>query len=332
MSGNHNQSLDRALEIVDAAAESGADAVKLQTYTAETMTLNLRTRGFVIEDPGSLWNGRQLYELYEEAHTPWDWHGPIMERARARGIDCFSTPFDFSAVDFLETLDAPAYKIASFENTDLPLIEKVAATGKPLIISTGMATVADIGAAVAAARRGGAADIVLLKCTSTYPATPENSNLATLPNLAATFGCTVGLSDHTIGCGVAVASVALGARVIEKHFTLRRADGGVDSAFSMEPAEFRTMREEVDRAWQAIGEITYGGTSAEEGSRQFRRSLYIARDLRPGDILDRDNLRAVRPGFGLPPKFLDMLIGKRVARAVAAGTPADWAILQPDEG
>jgi N-acetylneuraminate synthase len=332
MSGNHNQSLDRALEIVDAAAESGADAVKLQTYTAETMTLNLRTRGFVIEDPGSLWNGRQLYELYEEAHTPWDWHGPIMERARARGIDCFSTPFDFSAVDFLETLDAPAYKIASFENTDLPLIEKVAATGKPLIISNGMATVAEIGEAVAAARRGGAADIVLLKCTSTYPATPENSNLATLPNLAATFGCTVGLSDHTIGCGVAVASVALGARVIEKHFTLRRADGGVDSAFSMEPAEFRTMREEVDRAWQAIGEITYGGTSAEEGSRQFRRSLYIARDLRPGDILDRDNLRAVRPGFGLPPKFLDMLIGKRVARAVAAGTPADWAILQPDEG
>jgi N-acetylneuraminate synthase len=332
MSGNHNQSLDRALEIVDAAADSGADAVKLQTYTAETMTLNLRTRGFVIEDPGSLWNGRQLYELYEEAHTPWDWHGPIMERARTRGIDCFSTPFDFSAVDFLETLDAPAYKIASFENTDLPLIEKVAATGKPLIISNGMATVAEIGEAVAAARRGGAADIVLLKCTSTYPATPENSNLATLPNLAATFGCTVGLSDHTIGCGVAVASVALGARVIEKHFTLRRADGGVDSAFSMEPAEFRTMREEVDRAWQAIGEITYGGTSAEEGSRQFRRSLYIARDLRPGDILDRDNLRAVRPGFGLPPKFLDMLIGKRVARAVAAGTPADWAILQPDEG
>jgi N-acetylneuraminate synthase len=332
MSGNHNQSLDRALEIVDAAAESGADAVKLQTYTAETMTLNLRTRGFVIEDPGSLWNGRQLYELYEEAHTPWDWHGPIMERARTRGIDCFSTPFDFSAVDFLETLDAPAYKIASFENTDLPLIEKVAATGKPLIISNGMATVAEIGEAVAAARRGGAADIVLLKCTSTYPATPENSNLATLPNLAATFGCTVGLSDHTIGCGVAVASVALGARVIEKHFTLRRADGGVDSAFSMEPEEFRMMRAEVDRAWQAIGEITDGGTSAEEGSRQFRRSLYIARDLRPGDILDRDNLRAVRPGFGLPPKFLDMLIGKRVARAVAAGTPADWAILQPDEG
>lgn len=332
MSGNHNQSLDRALEIVDAAADSGADAVKLQTYTAETMTLNLRTRGFVIDDPESLWHGRQLYELYEEAHTPWDWHGPIMERAKARGIACFSTPFDFSAVDFLETLDAPAYKIASFENTDLPLIEKVAATGKPMIISNGMATVAEIGEAVAAARRGGARDIVLLKCTSTYPATPENSNLATIPNLAETFGCAVGLSDHTMGCGVAVASVALGACVIEKHFTLRRADGGVDSAFSMEPHEFRMMREEADRAWQSIGAITYGGTSAEEGSRQFRRSLYIARDLKPGDVLDRDNLRAVRPGFGLPPKFLDMLIGKRVARAVAAGTPADWTVLQPDEG
>ncbi len=332
MSGNHNQSLDRALEIVDAAAASGADAVKLQTYTAATMTLNLRTRGFVIEDPTSLWHGRQLYELYEEAHTPWDWHAPIMDRAREHGIACFSTPFDFSAVDFLEGLHAPAYKIASFENTDLPLIEKVAATGKPLIISNGMATVAEIGEAVAAARRGGASEIVLLKCTSTYPATPENSNLATIPNLAETFGCTVGLSDHTIGCGVAVASVALGARVIEKHFTLRRADGGVDSAFSMEPEEFRMMREEVDRAWQAIGEITYGGTSAEEGSRQFRRSLYIARDLKPGDVLDRDNLRAVRPGFGLPPKFLDMLVGKRVARAVPAGTPADWTLLQPDEG
>jgi pseudaminic acid synthase len=329
MSGNHNKSLDRALEIVDAAAESGADAVKLQTYTADTMTLDLRTRGFVIEDPSSLWNGRQLYELYDEAHTPWDWHAPIMERARARGLHCFSTPFDFSAVDFLETLDAPAYKIASFENTDLPLIEKVASTGKPIIISNGMATVAEIGEAVAAARRGGARNIVLLKCTSAYPAMPENINLATIPNLAETFDCPVGLSDHTMGCGVAVAAVALGARVIEKHFTLRRADGGVDSAFSMEPHEFRMMREEVDRAWQAIGKVTYGRTSAEEGSRQFRRSLYIARDLKPGDILDNENLRAVRPGFGLPPKFLDVFVGKRVARAVAAGTPADWTLFLP---
>ena len=330
MSGNHNQSLDRALEIVDAAAESGADAVKLQTYTAETMTLNLRTRDFVINDPGSLWNGRQLYELYEEAHTPWDWHGPIIERATKHGMHCFSTPFDFTAVDFLETLDVPAYKIASFENTDLPLIEKVASTGKPMIISNGMATVAEIGEAVAAARRGGAKNVVLLKCTSTYPATPANSNLATIPNLAETFGCDVGLSDHTMGCGVAVASVALGACVIEKHFTLRRADGGVDSAFSMEPHEFKMMREEVDRAWQAMGKVTYGGTAAEEGSRIFRRSLYISDDVRAGDILTERNLRAVRPGFGLPPKFLGVLLGKRVARDLPAGTATDWSIFLPE--
>lgn len=329
MSGNHNQSLQRALEIVDAAAESGADAIKLQTYTADTMTLNLHAPGFVIDDPNSLWNGRQLYDLYREAHTPWEWHGPIMERARQRGIDCFSSPFDFSAVDFLETLDVPAYKIASFENTDLPLIEKVARTGKPMIISNGMATVAEIGEAVATARRGGAGGIVLLKCTSAYPATPETINLATIPNLAETFGCVVGLSDHTMGCGVAVAAVALGATVIEKHFTLRRADGGVDSAFSMEPAEFRMMREEVDRARLAMGTVSYGGTSAEEGSREHRRSLYIAKDLQPGDVLDRENLRSVRPGFGLPPKFLDTFLGKRVARAIPAGTPADWTIFQP---
>lgn len=329
MSGNHNQSLDRAIEIVDAASASGADAIKLQTYTADTMTLNLRAPGFVIDDPSSLWHGRQLHELYDEAHTPWAWHQPIMERAKQLGMHCFSSPFDVTAVDFLETLDVPAYKIASFENTDLPLIEKVASTGKPMIISNGMATVAEIGEAVAAAKRGGAGGIVLLKCTSTYPATPENSNLATIPNLAATFGCAVGLSDHTMGCGVAVASVALGACVIEKHFTLRRADGGVDSAFSMEPAEFRMMREEVDRAWQAIGAITYGGTSAEQGSRQFRRSLYIAKDVKAGDVLDTQNLRAVRPGFGLPPKFLNTLLGKRVARNLSAGTPADWSIFLP---
>lgn len=331
MSGNHNQSLDRALAIVDAAAASGADAVKLQTYTADTMTLDLSGPGFVIEDPDSLWHGRQLYELYQEAHTPWDWHKPIMERAEALGIHCFSTPFDASAVDFLEELKVPVYKIASFENTDLPLIRKVAATGKPMIISNGMASVAEIGEAVATARAAGAGGIVLLKCTSTYPATPENSNLATIPNLAQTFGCEVGLSDHTMGSGVAVAAVALGACVIEKHFTLARADGGVDSAFSMEPHEFALMREEVDRAWQAIGKVTYGGTRAEEGSRAFRRSLYIAEDVRAGEELNERNLRAVRPGFGLPPKFLDTLIGKRVARNLSAGTPVDWSIFLPED-
>ncbi len=330
MSGNHNQSLDRALEIVDAAAESGADAIKLQTYTADTMTLDLHTPDFVISDPGSLWNGRQLYELYEEAHTPWDWHGPIMERARQHGLHCFSTPFDASAVDFLETLEVPAYKIASFENIDLPLIEKVAATGKPMIISTGMASVAEIGEAVTAARNSGGGEIILLKCTSTYPATPENSNLATIPNLAETFGCHVGLSDHTMGCGVAVAAVAFGACLIEKHFTLARADGGVDSAFSMEPREFRAMRIEADRAWQAVGTVCYGGTAVEEGSRAFRRSLYVAQDLKAGDVLDEDNLRAVRPGFGLPPKFLRTLLGQRVGRDVSAGTAVDWSILLPE--
>lgn len=331
MSGNHNRSLDRALEIVDAAAESGADAIKLQTYTAETMTLDLNTKDFVIDDPKSLWNGRQLYELYEEAHTPWEWHFPIMQRAAQNGIHCFSSPFDATAVDFLEGLDAPAYKIASFEMVDIPLIQKVAATGKPMIISTGMASVAEIGEAVAAAKGAGARDIVLLKCTSTYPATPENTNLATISNMRSTFGCSVGLSDHTQGCGVAVASVALGACVIEKHFTLSRADGGVDSEFSMEPHEFRMMREECDRAWNAMGGIVYGGTKAEEGSRMFRRSLYIAQDMKAGDELTPANLRAVRPGFGLPPKFLDTLIGKRVVRPLTAGTAVDWSIFLSED-
>ena len=331
MSGNHNQSLDRAIEIVDAAAASGADAIKLQTYTAETMTLNVDAPGFVIDDPQSLWHGRQLFELYEEAHTPWDWHKPIIDRANELDIDCFSSPFDSTAVDFLEGLNAPAYKIASFEMTDVPLIQKVASTGKPLIISTGMASIAEIGDAVTVARDAGAQDITILKCTSTYPATPENSNLNTISNMRDTFGCDVGLSDHTLGCGVPVAAVALGVCVIEKHFTLKRADGGVDSAFSMEPHEFLMMREECDRAWQAMGQITYGGTKAEENSRQFRRSLYIARDMKTGECLDRQNLRAVRPGYGLPPKFMDQLIGKRVARDLNAGTPVSWDIFVEED-
>jgi N-acetylneuraminate synthase len=331
MSGNHNNSLDRALEIVDAAAASGADAIKLQTYTADTMTLDLHTPDFVIDDPKSLWNGRNLYDLYDEAHTPWDWHAPIMERAKSHGIACFSSPFDHSAVDFLETLDVPAYKIASFELIDIPLIERVAATGKPLIMSTGMATVAEIGDAVLAARRAGTEDIILLKCTSTYPAEPLNTNLATIPAMRQAFSCEVGLSDHTMGTGVSVASVALGAPLIEKHFTLARADGGVDSAFSMEPSEFHALRIECDRAWQAIGGIAFGGTPAEDGSRIFRRSLYIAKDMHAGDVLTTENLRAIRPGYGLPPKFLSTLVGKPVARAVSAGTPASWSLFTPTE-
>lgn len=327
MSGNHNQSLERALEIVAAAADAGADAIKLQTYTAETMTLDTSAPGFVIEDPNSLWVGRQLYDLYHEAHTPWDWHAPIMERAAALGMDCFSTPFDETSVDFLETLGVPAYKIASFEVTDLPLIRKVAGCGKPVIISTGMATVAEIDEAVRTVKAAGNDQILILKCTSTYPATPTNTNILTIPNMRDTFGVEVGLSDHTMGCGVAVAAVGLGAVLVEKHFTLRRSDGGVDSAFSLEPAEFRMLRDESERAWQALGRITYGGTASEEGSRVFRRSLYIARDMEEGEALTRENLRIVRPGYGLPPKFYGDLLGKRVKRPLTLGTPVSWDLL-----
>ena len=327
MSGNHNQSLDRALAIVDAAAASGADAVKLQTYTAETMTLNVMAPGFVIDDTSSLWHGRQLYELYAEAHTPWAWHAPVMARAASLGLHCFSSPFDETAVDFLESLDVPAYKIASFECTDLPLIRKVANTGKPMIISTGMASVAEIDEAVRCARVAGCRQIVLLKCTSTYPATPENTNIRTITNMRETFGCEVGLSDHTMGAGVAVASVAFGACVIEKHFTLRHADGGVDSSFSLEPQEFAQLRVESERAWHALGSITYGGTLAESKSLAFRRSIYIAKDLRAGDVLTSENLRCVRPGLGLPPKFYDLLLGRRVNVDTQAGTPMNWQLL-----
>ncbi len=326
MSGNHNQSLDRALQIVDSAAEAGADAVKLQTYTPDTMTLDVRSPGFVIEDEGSLWAGRQLYDLYRDAYTPWEWHAPIMERAARHGLHCFSTPFDDSAVDFLEQLGVPAYKIASFENVDLPLIRRVAATGKPLIISTGMASAAEIDEAVRTARAAGNDQVILLKCTSTYPATPVNTNLRTIPSMRDTFACQVGLSDHTMGCGVSVAAVAFGAVVIEKHFTLRRADGGVDSAFSMEPEEFRQLRTECERAWLGLGGVVYGGTADEQKSRQFRRSLYISCDLRAGDVLTAGNVRAVRPGHGLSPRFLEIILGKRVNRDVAAGTPLDWSL------
>lgn len=327
MSGNHNQSLERALEIVDAAAKAGAHAIKLQTYTADTMTLNLRMPGFVIEDPTSLWDGRQLYELYQEAHTPWEWHKPIMDRAAQLGIECFSTPFDDTAVDFLEELGVPAYKIASFECTDIPLIRKVAATGKPMIISTGMASLAEIDEATRTARDNGCNQIILLKCTSTYPATPKNTNILTIPNMREAFGCQVGLSDHTMGFGVAVASVALGATVIEKHFTLKRSDGGVDSAFSMEPSELALLRIESERAWQSLGKIAYGGTSDELKSKVFRRSIYVSRDLMAGSILTTDNLRVVRPGNGLESKYIEILIGKKIKKSVSAGTPFSWDLL-----
>lgn len=327
MSGNHNHSLDRALKIVEAAARSGAHALKIQTYTPDTMTIDLNEREFRIDDPSSLWAGRSLYDLYGEASTPWDWHPTIFERARELGLVAFSTPFDDTAVEFLEALDVPCYKIASFENTDLPLIRRVAATGKPLIISTGMASVAELDETVRTAREAGCRHLVLLKCTSTYPATPEHTNLLTLPHLRELFGCEVGLSDHTMGMGVSVASIALGASVIEKHFTLRREDGGVDSAFSMEPAEMAQLVVETRRAWEALGHISYGATPAEQGSLQFRRSLYVVRDLKAGETLTRANVRAIRPGRGLAPKYLDQVLGRVLKRDVVRGTALTWDLL-----
>ncbi len=328
MSGNHNQALERALKIVDAVAQTGAHALKIQTYTPDTMTLDLDEREFHISDPKSLWTGSSLYKLYGEAYTPWEWHKPIFDRARELGIIAFSTPFDDTAVDFLENLEVPCYKIASFENTDLPLIRRVAATGKPLIISTGMATIAELDETVRAARDAGCKDLVLLKCTSTYPATPENTNILTIPPMRELFGCEVGLSDHTLGIGVSVASVALGATVIEKHFTLSRAGGGVDSTFSMEPDEMAQLVLETERAWQALGQVSYGPTDTEQKSLQFRRSLYIVQDLKVGDVLTRDNVRAIRPGLGLPTKYLEQLLGKSVKQDVNKGTALGWGLIK----
>lgn len=327
MSGNHNGSLERALALVDAAAQAGAQALKIQTYTADTMTLDIAEREFYISDPDSLWKGNSLYQLYQQAHTPWEWHEPIFSRARNHGMTAFSSPFDATAVDFLETLDVPCYKIASFENIDLPLIRKAAATGKPLIISTGMASVAEMDEAVRTARSAGCKDLILLKCTSSYPASPANSNLCTIPHLRDLFGCEVGLSDHTVGIGAAIASVALGASVIEKHFTLSRDDGGVDSAFSLEPQELKALVEESARARAALGVVRYGRTEAEERSLVFRRSLYIAQDMKAGEMLTTKNLRAIRPGLGLPPRYYDQLIGRRVSQDVERGTPMSWDLL-----
>jgi|TARA_B100002003_G_scaffold104853_1_gene97349 N-acetylneuraminate synthase len=326
MSGNHNQSLERALEIVEAAAKSGAHALKLQTYTADTLTLDVKEGEFFIDDKDSLWEGKSLYELYQEAYTPWEWHKPIMDRANELGILCFSTPFDETAVDFLEELNVPTYKIASFENTHLPLIKKVAATGKPMIISTGMASVAELDETVRTVREAGCKQFVLLKCTSTYPASPENSNVLTIPHMRKLFDCEVGLSDHTMGVGAAVAAVAHGATVIEKHFTLRRADGGIDSAFSLEPEEMKSLVIETERAWQSLGDVTYGPSEAEKGSLTFRRSLYIAKDMKKGDVLDKENLRIVRPGLGLPPKYHEVILGRKINRDVKKGTPVEWNI------
>jgi N-acetylneuraminate synthase len=321
MSGNHNQSLERALAIVDAAAQAGAHAIKLQTYTADTITLDVRGGSFEISDSDSPWAGQNLHDLYAKAYTPWEWHQPIMERARELGLICFSSPFDETAVDFLLELDVPAFKIASFENNHLPLIEKAAATGKPLIISTGMASLGELDAAVRTARDAGCTELVLLKCTSNYPASPENTNLRTIPHLRELFDCEVGLSDHTMGVGAAVAAVALGASVIEKHFTLARADGGVDSAFSLEPMELAGLVSETERAWQALGQVSYGPTEAEQNSMLYRRSIYAAQDIAIGEILTPENIRIVRPGDGLPPHFYKDIIGRKAKAQLKKGSP-----------
>ena len=321
MSGNHNQSLERALEIVDAAAQSGAHALKIQTYTAETMTIDIREREFFISDEKSLWKGESLFDLYKKAYTPWEWHEAIFDRAKKHKMLAFSTPFDRTAVDFLEGLSVPCYKIASFENTDLPLIRYVAATGKPMIISTGMATFAELDETVDAARSAGCKDLVLLKCTSTYPSTPDDSNILTIPEMRSRYGCEIGISDHTMGIGVSVAAVALGATVVEKHFTLQRADGGVDSAFSMEPQEMAQLVIETERAWQALGKVQHGPTEKEKASLVFRRSLYVVADVKAGEKLTSTNVRAIRPGNGIAPKFYDEVIGMTAKRDIARGTP-----------
>lgn len=327
MSGNHDQSLERALEIVEAAATTGVQALKIQTYTADTITLDVDDGDFLINNEDSLWNGQSLYRLYEKAYTPWEWHEPIIRRSNELGMLCFSTPFDENAVDFLETLNVPVYKIASFENTDIPLIRKVAATGKPMFISTGMASLAELDETVRTISDAGCEQFVLLKCTSTYPATPENSNVLTIPHMRQLFGCEVGLSDHTMGVGASVAAVAHGATVIEKHFTIRRSDGGVDSTFSLEPDEMKMLVVETERAWQSLGKVTYGPTEAEKPSLKFRRSLYIAKGMNAGEILTPENLRIVRPGMGLPPKYYDVLLGRRVNQKVKKGTAVKWSIV-----
>lgn len=328
MSGNHNQSLSRALEIVDAAAESGVNALKLQTYTADTMTLNLSQGAFTIRDPKSLWHGKKLYDLYEEAHTPWEWHKPIAQRCEEKGILFFSTPFDSTSVKFLMELGVPCFKIASFENTDLPLIKEVARTKLPIIISTGMATVEDLDKAVQAAKSVGNDNIILLKCTSTYPASPLDTNLKTIPHMRELFETHVGLSDHTMGIGAAIASVAFGAVFIEKHFTLDRAEGGVDAEFSLEPHEMKALVIETRRAWEALGKVKYGNVGAEQKSLQFRRSVYVVQDIEVGEIFTEQNVRCIRPGDGLKPEFYEGLLGKKAITKLKVGTPMNLSFVQ----
>jgi pseudaminic acid synthase len=327
LSANHGQKFGQGAELIRAAREAGADAVKLQTYTPDTLTIDSQKEWFQIEK-GSLWAGRTLYELYKEAFTPWEWQPKLMKIANDLGLPLFSSPFDFSSVDFLEKMDVPAYKIASFELVDLPLIKRAAATGKPVILSTGMASIAEIEEAVSAARQAGATEIALLKCTSGYPALPKEMNLRTIPHLAATFGAPVGLSDHSLGISIPVAAVSLGAAIIEKHLTLSRADRGPDSAFSLEPAEFKAMVEAVRTAEQALGGIHYGSSEDESANLRFRRSLFITKDVSAGTELSAENVRSIRPAMGLPPRHYDQVLGRTVVRDVEMGTPLSWDLIR----
>jgi len=324
LSGNHRGSLERALELVDAAAEAGADAVKLQTYTADTMTLDHPGRDFQISDPESLWDGERLHALYSRASTPWEWHETIFDRAASKGLVAFSSAFDASAVDFLEQLDVPCHKVSSFECTDLPLIQRVASTGKPLILSTGMATLEEIEAAVKTARASGCDNLVLLKCTSDYPAPPSGANLNTIPDMVSRWKCPVGVSDHSLGVGVSIAAVALGAALIEKHLTLARDDGAVDSKFSMTPAEFALLAQGARDAWEALGDTTYGPSEAEVHSLRYRRSLYFTCSLSPGEVVSDDSVTSIRPSFGLAPKYRHLVVGSRTTRHVSRGDRVEW--------
>ncbi|MFT3909284.1 MAG: pseudaminic acid synthase [Ferruginibacter sp.] len=321
MSGNHNQSIDKAIKIIEVAAQCGAHAIKLQTYTADTITINQRGGLFDIKDESSLWKNRNLYELYEEAHTPWEWHEQLFKAAKDNGIICFSTPFDDTAVDLLEKLGAPAHKIASFENNHHPLLKKVAATGKPVIMSTGVSSLSDLAESVQVLKDSGCKDLVLLKCTSNYPSTPENSNLRTIPHMRKLFNCEIGLSDHTMGIGGSVAAVALGAVVIEKHFCLSRAEGGVDSAFSLEPEELKALVIETERAWLSLGDVQYGIQESEKKSLNFKRSIYVVKDIKAGEKITKENIRVIRPGDGLHPRYFERLLGTIAQKDFEAGKP-----------
>ena len=327
MSGNHNHSLKRALKIVKKASEAGVQAIKLQTYTADTITLNVKKAEFLINDENSLWNGKNLYDLYDLAHTPWDWHGEIMSLANKLGLICFSSPFDETAVDFLEDLNVPAYKIASFESSHLPLIRKVVSTGKPLILSTGMSSLNDLGETVNTIKELGCENLILLKCTSNYPADPKNSNILTIPHMRDLFNCEVGLSDHTMGIGASIASVAHGASVIEKHFTLDRSDGGVDSQFSLEPREMHKLVFETEQAWKSLGKVYYGPSTDEIPSLIFKRSIYVSKEIKKGEEFTKSNIRIVRPGLGLHPRYFEIVIGRKAKVDISSGTALSWEIV-----